>query len=62
MKAFWNDGLSFADNNLVNVDWYHPQYAHRHTPEEVKSWCEKLGLKIIWFNIEESGISVIAKK
>jgi SAM-dependent methyltransferase len=62
MKAFWNDALSFDENNLVNVDWYHPQYGHRHTPEEVKNWCKKLNLEVIWFNVEESGVTIRAKR
>jgi hypothetical protein len=62
MKAFWNEGLSFAENNLVNVDWYHPRYAHRHSPEEVRGWCKRLGLSTLWFHPEPSGITVIAGK
>lgn len=62
IKCFWNDGLSYEENVLTNFDWYHPKYAHRHTPEEVKKWLEELGLKTIVFDTSESGLSVRAIK
>jgi len=36
VKSFWNSEFTFEENNLVNLDWYHPIYAHRHTQEEVR--------------------------
>jgi SAM-dependent methyltransferase len=62
LKLFWNDDFSFDENNHVNYDWYHPRYAHRQTPEEVRSWCAELGLTIQHFDIEESGMTVRALK
>lgn len=62
LKCFWNDDFSFEENVMTNFDWYHPKYAHRHTPEEVKEWFRELGLKILIFDVGESGISVRAKK
>jgi ubiquinone/menaquinone biosynthesis C-methylase UbiE len=56
-KCYWNDGLEFDANVMTNFDWYSPKYAHRHTPEEVRKWCEKLGLKNIFFDVSDSGIS-----
>jgi arsenite methyltransferase len=61
-KLYWNDGLSLEENNHVNFDWYHPSYAHRHSEEEVRRWCEEAGLSIIHFNAQESGYSVRAVK
>jgi SAM-dependent methyltransferase len=61
-KCFWNDDFDFDTNVMTNFDWYHPQYAHRHTPEEVKSWFQDLNLEILSFNVIESGISVRGKK
>ncbi len=58
LKCFWNDRFSFEENNLINFDWYHPVNAHRHTPEEVKSWFQEAGLKPLHFDISESGITV----
>jgi SAM-dependent methyltransferase/uncharacterized protein YbaR (Trm112 family) len=57
MKCFWNDSFSFDENNLINFDWYHPVYAHRHTPEEVKGWLRKANLKVTHFDVSESGIT-----
>lgn len=61
-KLFWNDALSFEENNHVNFDWYHPRYAHRHTEDEVRGWCTEAGLQIVHFDVEESGITVRAIK
>lgn len=62
IKCFWNSEFSYEENVLINFDWYHPKYAHRHTPEEVRGWLEELGLKTIVFDVGESGISVRAEK
>jgi arsenite methyltransferase len=59
-KLFWDDARSFEENNLVNFDWYHPRYAHTHTPDEVRGWCHELGLDIAHFDVQESGITVRA--
>ena len=62
LKCFWNDDLSFEENNLVNFDWYHPRYAHRHTLAEVHGWIEEMNLEPVWINEEEPGITVRAIK
>lgn len=61
-KCFWNDALSFDENVHVNFDWYHPKYAHRHTPEEVRQWLTDLGFDPEFFNVGASGITVIARR
>jgi SAM-dependent methyltransferase len=61
-KCFWNDALSFDENVHVNFDWYHPAYAHRHTPEDVRGWLRRLGLVEESFFVGESGITVIARR
>jgi SAM-dependent methyltransferase/uncharacterized protein YbaR (Trm112 family) len=60
LKCFWNDDFSDNLNVLVNFDWYHPPYAWRHTPEEVRGWCEEDGLAVERLDVMESGISVLA--
>ncbi len=60
VKCFWNPTFSFDENNLVNFDWYHPAYAHRHSPEEVRGWVNELGLQLVHFKEEPSGITVRA--
>jgi arsenite methyltransferase len=62
LKLFWNDELTVDENNLVNFDWYHPRYAHRQTEEELRSWCEAVGLSIQRLDAQESGFTVRAVK
>jgi arsenite methyltransferase len=61
-KCFWNDALSFDDNVHVNFDWYHPKYAHRHSPDEVRGWLGPLGLEAEHFHVSRSGIAVIGRR
>lgn len=61
VKCFWNDSFDFEENNLVNFDWYHPAYAHRHTPEEVEGWVREGGLELLWLHTEPSGITCRAR-
>jgi SAM-dependent methyltransferase len=61
-KCFWNEALSFDDNVHVNFDWYHPRYAHRHTPDEVRGWLAELQLDAERFHVSDSGISVVARR
>lgn len=65
MKCFWDDKMHYKNDEMlyensvcVNFDWYHPKYAHRHTTAEVKQWCKEANLKIVNFDIIESGISI----
>jgi SAM-dependent methyltransferase/uncharacterized protein YbaR (Trm112 family) len=60
LKCFWNESLSLQENNLVNFDWYHPRYAHRHTRREVIQWLDELGLECVWEHEEEAGITIRA--
>jgi arsenite methyltransferase len=62
LKAFWNDAFSFEGNNLVNFDWYHPRYAHRHTEEELRDWCRKYGVEITRLDAQESGFTLRGTK
>ena len=59
-KAFWNEAYSFDESLYNNFDWYHPAYAHRHTEEEVRGWCEESSLSITHFDARASGITVRA--
>jgi arsenite methyltransferase len=61
-KVYWNDSLSFEENVHVNFDWYRPQYAHRQSADELRTWCRQLSLRIDWFHEQESGFSVRAVK
>lgn len=61
-KAFYHPELTFEEMNHINYDWYAPINASRQTIEEVRSWCEECQLKIEHQVVEDSGITVIAKK
>ena len=60
LKCFWSDDFSPNLNDLVNFDWYHPPYASRHTEDEVRGWCDELGLAIDHLDVGDAGISVRA--
>ena len=62
LKCFWNDDFDFETNIMINFDWYHPEYAWRHTPDEVRQWFEDMNLDILNFDVMESGISVRGMK
>ncbi len=47
--------------NHINFDWYAPKNAHRHSIEGVRGWCAELGLAIAREQVEDSGITIIAR-
>jgi arsenite methyltransferase len=61
-KAYYRPEFSLDEMNHINFDWYRPLNCHRQTPEQVKEWCSAAGLVIEHMNIQESGITVIARK
>jgi SAM-dependent methyltransferase len=61
-KAFYRPEMTLDEMNHVNFDWYAPKNAHRHSPEEVRTWCVELGLAVEHEHVEEAGITVIARK
>ena len=48
--------------NHINYDWFAPTNCNRHKPEELREWCAEAGLSIEREVIENSGITIIAKK
>ena len=61
MKCFWNDDFDFFTNNVVNVDWYHPLYCFRYTPEEFRAWFDE-GWEILAWDVQDAGVSCRARK
>ena len=61
-KMYFRPEFDTNEMNLINFDWFAPANAHRHTAEEVHSWCERLELQIERQVVEEAGITVIARK
>jgi arsenite methyltransferase len=61
-KAFFREDLSVEEMHAINFDWYRPANCHRHTPDEVKRYCAGAGLEIEHMNVQEAGITVVARK
>lgn len=61
-KAFHHPDMTFDELNHINLDWYAPINAHRQSPEEVRAWCDEAGFDIEHEHLQESGISIIARK
>lgn len=62
VKAFYRPDATFEEMHHINYDWYAPANAHRQSPEEVRAWCEEAGLEIERENVQESGITIIARR
>lgn len=62
LKAFHHPDMSLEELNHINLDWYMPVNAHRQTAEQVRTWCTDAGLAIEREHLQESGITVIARK
>jgi arsenite methyltransferase len=61
-KLYYRPEFNLEEMNHVNFDWFKPLNCHRHTKEEVVSFCEDAHLKIEHINVQESGITVVARK
>jgi SAM-dependent methyltransferase len=61
-KLFYRPDYSSEEMNHINFDWFRPMNCHRHTKEEVISFCEKAELLTEHINIQNSGITVVAQK
>lgn len=61
-KAYYRPDYSLDEMNHINFDWFRPSNCHRHTPDEVKAYCQSANLTIERLYVEESGITVIARK
>jgi arsenite methyltransferase len=62
LKAYYRPEYSLEELNHINFDWFAPRNAHRHTSEEVERWCADAHLEIERMNIQEAGITVIARR
>ena len=61
MKCFWNEEFDFFTNNIINFDWYHPEYCFRFEPDEFRAWFTT-GWEIEAWDVQEAGISCRARK
>lgn len=61
-KAYHRPEFSFDEMLLTNFDWFRPLNCSRHTPEEISLYCQEAGLAIEHMDVEEAGITVVARK
>ena len=61
-KAYFRPELSFDEMHHINFDWFRPLNCQRHTPEEIQQWCDDVGLDIEHIDVQEAGITVVARK
>jgi arsenite methyltransferase len=61
-KAYYRPDYSIDEMNHINFDWFRPRNCHRHTPDEIRTFCVEAGLAVQRMHVEESGITVIARK
>ncbi len=61
-KLFYSPDLTLEEMNHINFDWFRPLNCHRHTPEEIESFCAEARLYIERMHVEKSGITVVALK
>lgn len=59
-KLFYSPELTLEEMNHINFDWYRPLNCHRHTPQEIRTFCDGAGLQIEHMDIQNSGITVVA--
>ncbi len=62
MKLYYRPEYTLDEMTHVNFDWYMPQYAHRQTVEQVRSWCADAGLDIEREVVDLPGITIVARK
>ncbi len=62
LKCWWSGDVPFEQSVATNFDWYFPEYAYRHMPDEVRGWFRDRRLRIIHFDEIESGVSVSGRK
>lgn len=61
-KFFYRKNFTFEEMHHINFDWFRPANCHRHTVEEVDGFCRRAGLRVEDMNVQESGITVVARK
>ena len=61
-KMYYRPEYSLDEMTCVNFDWFRPLNSHRQTPEEVAQWCEEAGLDIERMDVQEAGITVVARR
>lgn len=61
-KLHWDPSVNFDKNLATNFDWFAPANAYRYTGDEIFTWFQEEGLKIVHQDISQRGISIRGKK
>jgi arsenite methyltransferase len=61
-KAYYRPEFGIDEMNHMNFDWYRPLNCHRHDPDEVRAFCKAARLEIEHMDVQEAGITVVARK
>jgi SAM-dependent methyltransferase len=62
LKCFYQPDYTLDEMNHINFDWFAPRNAFRQSPEEVRAWCNEAGLVILHEQVQEAGITIVARK
>lgn len=62
VKAYYAPELDLDELTHINFDWFAPRNAHRQSPEEVREWCQEAGLQVERENVQEAGITIVARR
>lgn len=60
-KIYYRPEFTLDEMNHINFDWFRPLNCHRQTPEEVSVWCEEANLEIERMDVQDAGITVVAR-
>lgn len=61
-KAYYRPELTLDEMNHINFDWFRPLNCIRSTPDEVAGYCKQAGLDIERMDVQEAGITVVARR
>jgi arsenite methyltransferase len=61
-KLFYRPDFTLDEMNHINFDWFRPLNCHRQTPEQVAAWCAEAGLTVERLDVQEAGITVVARR
>ncbi|MDP9200814.1 MAG: class I SAM-dependent methyltransferase [Gemmatimonadota bacterium] len=60
-KVYYRPEFTLDEMNHINFDWFRPLNCHRQTPEEVSRWCEEARMEIEHMDVQQAGITVVAR-
>jgi len=61
-KLYYRPDWTLDEMNHINFDWFRPANCLRQTPEEVAAWVAGANLVMERMNVQEAGITVVARK